>query len=122
MSEPGPRPELSIVVPVFDEEGNVEPLHAELTEVARYIDRPYEIIFVDDGSRDRTLPLLEAIRARDPQLRIVDLDSNFGEAAALSAGFAHARGAVVVTLDGDGQNDRTPSPSSWRGSHPASTS
>ena len=105
MSEPGPRPELSIVVPVFNEEGNVEPLHAELTEVARRVGGPYEIIFVNDGSRDRTLPLLEAIRARDPQLRIVDLDGNFGEAAALSAGFAHARGAVVVTLDGDGQND-----------------
>jgi glycosyltransferase involved in cell wall biosynthesis len=99
------RPALSLVVPVFDEEGNVEPLFAELTEVAAGLGRPYEIVFVNDGSRDGTLARLEAIRARDPHLRIVDLDGNFGEAAALSAGFAHARGDVVVTLDGDGQND-----------------
>jgi glycosyltransferase involved in cell wall biosynthesis len=100
-----PAPFLSIVVPVFNEEGNVEPLFAELTAVAARIDRPYEIIFVNDGSRDGTLARLEAIQARDHHLRIVDLDGNFGEAAALSAGFAHARGELVVTLDGDGQND-----------------
>jgi glycosyltransferase involved in cell wall biosynthesis len=98
-------PDLSIVVPVYNEEGNVEPLHAELTEVAGRLGRSYEILFVNDGSRDATLPRLEALAARDPHLRVVDLDGNFGEAAALSAGFAHARGEVVVTLDGDGQND-----------------
>jgi glycosyltransferase involved in cell wall biosynthesis len=97
--------ELSLVVPVYDEEGNVEPLHAELTRVARAIDVPYEIVFVNDGSRDGTLGRLEALRATDPHLRVVDLDGNFGEAAALSAGFAEARGRIVVTLDGDGQND-----------------
>jgi len=96
---------LSIVVPVFNEEGNVEPLHAELKRVADGLAQPYEIIFVNDGSRDGTLASLAALRARDENLRIVDLDGNFGEAAALSAGFAHARGALVVTLDGDGQND-----------------
>jgi len=98
-------PALSIVVPVYDEEGNVGPLHDELVGVATALGRPYEILFVNDGSRDATLARLEAIRARSPHLRIVDLDGNFGEAAALSAGFAHARGDVVVTLDGDGQND-----------------
>jgi glycosyltransferase involved in cell wall biosynthesis len=105
MSEADPRPALSLVVPVYNEEGNVEPLHAELTRVAQALGDPYEIVFVNDGSRDGTLARLEAIRAGDPNLRIVDLDGNFGEAAALSAGFAHARGDVVVTLDGDGQND-----------------
>ena len=99
------RPELSIVVPVYDEEGNVAPLHAELTEVATRLGRPYEICFVNDGSRDATLERLTALLADDPHLRIVDLDGNFGEAAALSAGFGVARGDVVVTLDGDGQND-----------------
>src|SRR5882724_7655530 len=98
-------PALSIVVPVFDEEGNVGPLHAELTAVATALGHDYEIVFVNDGSRDETLARLEEIGRRDPHLRIVDLDGNFGEAAALSAGFAHARGAIVVTLDGDGQND-----------------
>jgi glycosyltransferase involved in cell wall biosynthesis len=99
------RPALSLVVPVYDEEGNLEPLHAELTRVARRLEVPYEIVFVNDGSRDGTLACLEALRQRDAHLRVVDLDGNFGEAAALSAGFAQARGRIVVTLDGDGQND-----------------
>ncbi len=105
MSETGPALALSIVVPVYNEEGNVAPLHGELTRVAHQLGRPYELVFVNDGSRDGTLARLTALRARDENLRIVDLDGNFGEAAALSAGFAHARGALVVTLDGDGQND-----------------
>jgi len=103
MAGAGPQPALSIVVPVYNEEGNVGPLHAELAAVATSLGRPYEIVFVNDGSRDATLERLAAIA--DPALRIVDLDGNFGEAAAISAGFAAARGAVVVTLDGDGQND-----------------
>ena len=98
-------PALSIVVPVYDEEGNVGPLHAELTQVARGLGLPYEILFVNDGSRDGTLARLEEIRRGDANFRIVDLDGNFGEAAALSAGFAHARGELIVTLDGDGQTD-----------------
>jgi len=105
MSGDGPAPALSLVVPVYNEEDNVAPLHAELGRIASDLARSYEIVFVNDGSRDRTLRRLEALAAADPHLRIVDLDGNFGEAAALSAGFAHARGAVIVTLDGDGQND-----------------
>jgi glycosyltransferase involved in cell wall biosynthesis len=98
-------PEVSLVIPVYDEEGNVEPLHAELTRAGQALGKPYEIVFVNDGSRDGTLARLEALQTTDPRLRIVDLDGNFGEAAALSAGFAQARGRIVVTLDGDGQND-----------------
>jgi glycosyltransferase involved in cell wall biosynthesis len=105
MSEVESEPALSLVVPVFNEEGNVVSLHGELTRVARELGRTYEIVFVNDGSHDATLERLQALCIIDPNLRIVDLDGNFGEAAALSAGFAHARGAVVVTLDGDGQND-----------------
>ena len=100
-----PRPALSFVVPVYNEEGNVGPLHAELTEVARATGRPYELVFVDDGSHDRTLERLIEIAQDDPHLRVVELDGNFGEASALSAGFATAAGEVVVTMDGDGQND-----------------
>jgi glycosyltransferase involved in cell wall biosynthesis len=96
---------LSLVIPVHNEEGNVEDLHAHLARVLGTLDRSHEIIFVNDGSRDGTLARLQDLRRRDATVRIVDLDGNFGEAAALSAGFAHARGAVVVTLDGDGQND-----------------
>jgi glycosyltransferase involved in cell wall biosynthesis len=105
MSEVSPTPALSFVVPVFNEEGNVEGLHAELTRVAQGLGQPYELVFVNDGSTDETLERLATLRGGDQHLRIVDLDGNFGEAAALSAGFAHARGALVVTLDGDGQND-----------------
>jgi glycosyltransferase involved in cell wall biosynthesis len=105
MNEAAPAPALSIVIPVYNEEGNVASLHGELVRVAMELGRPFEIVFVNDGSRDGTLARLEELRARDPRLRIVDLEGNFGEAAALSAGFAHARGDVVVTLDGDGQND-----------------
>src|SRR5437870_6023056 len=105
MNGAGPAPALSLVVPVYNEEENVVQLHAELARIASQLARPYEIVFVNDGSRDGTLGRLEALAAADAQLRIVDLDGNFGEAAALSAGFAHARGTVIVTLDGDGQND-----------------
>jgi len=105
MSEPPSSVALSFVVPVYNEEGNVAPLHAELTRAATSLGRSYEILFVDDGSRDATRARLAEIQTRDPHLRVVELDGNFGEAAALSAGFSETRGEVVVTLDGDGQND-----------------
>src|SRR5262245_6404599 len=103
MGEAGQEPALSIVVPVYNEEGNVGPLHAELSAVATSLGRSYEIVFVNDGSRDETLERLTALQ--DENLRIIDLDGNFGGAAATSAGVTTARGAIVVTLDGDGQND-----------------
>src|SRR5262249_2518935 len=99
-----PPLQLSFVIPVHDEAENVGRLHEELRCVAAGLGVSYEIIFVNDGSEDDTRARLEALRGADPHLRIVDLDGNFGEASALSAGFAPARGAVVVTLDGDGQN------------------
>jgi glycosyltransferase involved in cell wall biosynthesis len=105
MSAVADDPFLSFIIPVHDEEENVAPLHAELTSAAAAVGRPYEILFVNDGSRDATLAHLKALRRIDDRLRIVDLAGNFGEAGALSAGFAHAQGEVVVTLDGDGQND-----------------
>jgi glycosyltransferase involved in cell wall biosynthesis len=101
----GTAPALSLVIPVYNEEGNVAPLFGELTRVATALGRPYEIVFVNDGSQDATLERLKALKASDPHLRVVDLDGNFGEAAALSAGFSQVRGEIVVTLDGDGQND-----------------
>jgi len=104
------RPGLSFVGPVFDEQDNVGPLHAELTAVARGIGRAYELVFVDDGSRDATLERLRALATIDPHLRVVELDGNFGEAAALSAGFSLAEGEIVITLDGDGQNDPADAP------------
>jgi hypothetical protein len=91
-----PRPSLSVVVPVYNEEG---PLHAEPSAVARQIGRPYEIVFVNDGSTDQTLPRLVALTKTDPSLRVVELDGNFGEAPALSAGFEGRR--LDVPLDAE---------------------
>jgi len=98
-------PALSVVVPVYNEQGNVIPLCTEIGEVMNALRRPFEMIFVNDGSTDATLAQLREFAATEPRLRILDLDGNFGEAGALSAGFQAARGGLVVTMDGDGQND-----------------
>jgi glycosyltransferase involved in cell wall biosynthesis len=99
------RPHISVVIPVFDEADNVADLHRELTASLEAHGRPYEVIFVDDGSRDATLQRLVAIESTDPRVRVLRLRRNFGQTAAFSAGFDHARGDVVVTSDGDLQND-----------------
>jgi glycosyltransferase involved in cell wall biosynthesis len=98
-------PELSVVVPVFNEEASLAELHRELTETLAAWGRPYEIIVVDDGSRDNTFAALRAMQARDTHLRVIRFRRNFGQTAAFSAGFAHARGRYIVTSDGDLQND-----------------
>jgi glycosyltransferase involved in cell wall biosynthesis len=98
-------PEVSVVIPLFNEEANVDQLHLELTESLAATGRSYELLMIDDGSNDRTLERLLAIEARDPRLRVLRLRRNFGQTAAFSAGFDHARGEVVVTSDGDLQND-----------------
>ena len=99
------RPQVSIVIPVFNEAENVGDLHRELTASMEAFGRPYEVLFVDDGSRDQTLARLVEIEDRDPRVRVLRLRRNFGQTAAFSAGFDHARGDVVVTSDGDLQND-----------------
>jgi glycosyltransferase involved in cell wall biosynthesis len=99
------RPQISVVIPVFDEAENVADLHRELTASLEGHGRPYEVIFVDDGSRDATLKRLVEIESADPRVRVLRLRRNFGQTAAFSAGFDHARGDVVVTSDGDLQND-----------------
>jgi len=103
-SEPG-APQLSLVIPVRDEEQNVGPLHLELTEVLGAIGLSYELILVDDGSVDETFARLVAIQAGDPRMRVIKFSRNFGQTAAFAAGFAHARGALIATSDGDLQND-----------------
>ena len=98
-------PELSVVIPLRDEEDNVVPLHGELTDVLEQIGVSYEVILVDDGSTDRTFERLAAIQGQDARVRLIRFTRNFGQTAAFAAGFAEARGEYIVTLDGDLQND-----------------
>jgi glycosyltransferase involved in cell wall biosynthesis len=98
-------PFVSVVIPLFNEAENVSDLYRQLTESLETLFRPYEILLVDDGSTDDTVARLLAIESSDPRVRVLSLRKNFGQTAAFSAGFDHARGAVVVTSDGDLQND-----------------
>lgn len=100
-----PAPRVSVVIPLRDEERNVEPLLVELEDsLQRTVDR-FEVICVDDGSGDATFRVLRRLAADRPWLRLLRFGKNYGQTAALSAGFHLARGAIVVTLDGDLQND-----------------
>ena len=98
-------PELSVVVPLYNEEPNVIGLHREMTAALHTWGRPYELILVDDGSTDGTFDRLRELHATDPRLRVIRLRRNFGQTAAFAAGFAHARGRLIATADGDLQND-----------------
>jgi glycosyltransferase involved in cell wall biosynthesis len=98
-------PQVSIVVPMRNESLNVAELYRELTEVLTTFGRPYEIIVIDDGSTDDTFARLAALQRADARLRIIRFRRNFGQTAAFAAGFAHARGRLIVTSDGDLQND-----------------
>ncbi len=99
------QPEISVVVPVYDEEDNLPLLQREVTMAMESLGRPYECVYVDDGSRDGSLEVLLALRRADPRIRVVEFARNAGQTAALAAGFDHARGRIVVTLDADLQND-----------------
>ena len=99
------RIEVSVVLPVLDEVESLGVVHRELTEVLQRLGRPYEILFVDDGSRDGSFQRIEKLRLDDPCVRGVQLRRNFGKAAALAVGFREARGDVIITLDADLQDD-----------------
>jgi len=101
---PSGAPAASIVVPVFNEEAGLRTLHARIAAVVDALDRPAEIVYVDDGSTDQSLEELLVIQADDHRVTVVSLARNAGQHAAVLAGFAHARGAVVVTIDADLQN------------------
>jgi glycosyltransferase involved in cell wall biosynthesis len=97
--------DVSVVIPIHNEEPNLEALYRELTEAFSGWGRSYEIIFVDDGSTDKSFAILERLQLADTRLRVIRFRRNFGQTAAFSAGFAHARGRLIVTSDGDLQND-----------------
>jgi glycosyltransferase involved in cell wall biosynthesis len=105
------RIKFSIVVPVFNEEGSTATLYVTLTQVMRALGEPYEIVFVDDGSSDRSPAILEDIHGADSCVRVVTLRRNFGQTPALKAGFDAARGEVIIAMDGDLQHDPAEIPS-----------
>lgn len=97
--------DLSIVIPVKNELENLEPLTEELLDVLGQTGKSHEIVFIDDGSDDGSPELIERLRAANPAIRLVRFDRNYGKSAALKAGFAAARGDIIIIMDGDRQND-----------------
>ena len=97
--------DISIAVPVYNEQENIPAFHEELTGVLRDTDRSYEIVYVDDGSADRSVKLLKSIAADDPHARLVVFTRNFGQTAAMAAAINHASGRIVIPMDADLQND-----------------
>ena len=104
-------PEISVVIPVRNEAPALEALYRELTETFGAWNRSYEIIVIDDGSTDESFEILARLQARDARLRVIRFRRNFGQTAAFAAGFDHARGRLIVTSDGDLQNDPRDIPS-----------
>lgn len=100
-----PRPAISVVVPIYNEEESIPSLYTRLTEALTELGRPYEIVAVDDGSRDRSYQLLAELAAKDERLKVIRFRRNFGQTPAFSAGFDYASGEVVITIDADLQND-----------------
>jgi glycosyltransferase involved in cell wall biosynthesis len=98
-------PDISVVVPVYNEEDSLPVLYREVRETLEAAGKSFELLFVDDHSTDTSLRVMLALRAEDPRVRVVHFRRNFGQTAALSAGFEHTRGAIVITMDGDLQND-----------------
>lgn len=100
-----PKPYLSIVIPVYNEEGNLEDLYQRLTRVLDNLGKTYEIILINDGSKDRSSEILQKLHERRPtQIRIVEFNGNFGQHMAIMAGFERVHGEIIITLDADLQN------------------
>jgi dolichol-phosphate mannosyltransferase len=105
VAPPSSLPEISIVVPAYNEEENLAPLTAAITEALAGLGRSYELLFVDDGSEDNTAQVVHELAAKQREVRLIRFRHNAGQSAALDAGFKQARGRLVVTLDADLQND-----------------
>src|SRR5262249_36613666 len=99
------NPELSVVIPVRNEAPALKELYREMTQTLAAAGRSYELIVVDDGSTDGSFDILASLQGADRRLRVIRFRRNFGQTAAFAAGFDHARGRMIVTADGDLQND-----------------
>lgn len=98
-------PHISVTIPIFNEEDNIPLLYQRTRDALEQIGRTWELILVNDGSRDRSAERLDSIAAADPRIRVIHLSRNFGQTAALMAGLDHARGQIIIPMDGDLQND-----------------
>ncbi|MHC4298715.1 MAG: glycosyltransferase family 2 protein [Planctomycetota bacterium] len=98
------KPEISVVVPLLNEQDNIGPLYEQITQTLAG-KHSYEVLFVDDGSTDDSFKVMKGLLKRDDKVRIIRFRRNFGQTAALSAGFANARGKIIIAMDGDLQND-----------------
>ena len=99
------NPYISVVIPVYNEESNLENLYQRLTKVLDILDKPYEIIFTNDGSRDNSETVLNALYQRRPEvIRVIHFNGNYGQHMAIMAGFERVNGEIIVTLDADLQN------------------
>lgn len=105
MAEGGDRVDISVVIPVYNEESNLPELHRRLSDVLTQMGRSYEVIAVDDGSLDGSFDVLRELHGQDEHLTVVRFRRNFGQTAAFSAGFDLARGQIIITIDADLQND-----------------
>lgn len=103
--EAQPTPELSLFLPVLDEEENLRPMHAKIREALNELGKTAEVIYVDDGSTDKSLQILREIAAEDERVRVISLRRNYGQTAAMSAGIDAARGEILIPMDADLQND-----------------
>src|SRR5579859_5036353 len=101
----GQAPELSVIIPIYDEQDNILPLHDQLVRELGLLGRRYEIVYVDDGSKDESPKRLRSIAESDPHVVVVQFRRNFGQTAALQAGIDMSRGSLLVFMDGDMQND-----------------
>lgn len=97
--------DISVVVPLYNEEENVDILYESIHHVMSKLDKTYEIIFVDDGSKDSTFEHLLQLKKNDPHLKLIKFRSNYGQSAAMDAGFEFAKGEIIISMDGDLQND-----------------
>jgi len=100
-----PRPRLSVIVPLYNEEESIRPLYAAIVQALGDIGCTFEMVFVDDGSKDKTVEIAREIARIDSRLRLVKFRRNYGQTPAMAAGIEHARGEILVTMDGDLQND-----------------
>jgi glycosyltransferase involved in cell wall biosynthesis len=105
MGEKDRKISYSVVIPVYNEEPNIIPLYQGIKPVMDGLGKSYEILFIDDGSRDRTYYAIKRLREKDHNVRVIRFRKNFGQTAAISAGFDFAKGEVIITMDGDLQND-----------------